>query len=138
MARRIEVKGLRELNRALNRLDEHTRAGVLDEVLQESAKPIRDEARHRGGAVWDELATGIHIYKGDRGPDFNSVVIAEHKDLFQAWWFEFGTSYRYRESGAPTGKMERRPFMRPALDTKAKEALKVFKRELKRRLRRAV
>lgn len=131
MELKFEIKGLRELDAGLAELPAAVRGKTLEAALMRAAKPILDEARSRapvrqGGAK--------RIGKGSKGrlPGFlraslrrarkrasdasATVQIGPHRRAFYGMFQEFGTS-----------RQAARPFLRPAFDAKAQEALKLLR-----------
>lgn len=101
--------------------------GVLKRALMVGAEPIRDEARAiapRSEGPGGHMADGIKIGSARTiAPGHVQVRIGLKDDLWYGIFPELGTS-----------KMAAQPFMRPALDTKRNEALRIFGEEVRRHL----
>jgi len=99
----------------------------LQDALEKAAEPIKDEAQlrapmrtgtPRGGAVKATIA----VRPVKRAPAHKPAVeIGPAEKLWYGIFPEYGTA-----------QMPAQPFLRPALDTKQEQALRIFERELKR------
>lgn len=129
---RFEVTGLKELDRAVRRLDSKTRGTALKKAMRAAGKIILDDARARVPVRSDGRE------KPGRGPGFlrkNIRVsitanrrqvrarIRHTKDAFYGRFLELGSSHQ-----------SARPFLRPALDRKGPEALARFEALLRQQI----
>lgn len=117
MAGRIDFKidGAKEMERLLLELGPRTASKVGAQALRAGAKPIVQEAKRLVPKDTRQLEKAIttKTERQESGSDTRSVLIGFRKPRSRiAHLLEFGTS-----------KMPARPFMRPALDGKAGEAL---------------
>lgn len=117
MAGRVDFKieGAAEMERLLKELGPRTASKLGAQALRAGAKPILQEAKRLVPKDTRQLEKAITT-KTERQQamsDTRSVLIGFRKPRSRiAHLLEFGTS-----------KMPARPFMRPALDGKAKDAL---------------
>jgi HK97 gp10 family phage protein len=111
------IKGAREMESLLLKLGPRLASRAGDKALRAAAQPIAKEARRRVPKRTKELARSIVIRaagKGKgRGVDERLIVIGFLKPTSRrAHLTEFGTFNQPAQ-----------PFMRPALDTRANQAL---------------
>lgn len=143
---RMRLLGLREMQRALQRLPDELQRPLVKEALMEAAKPMRDMAEELAPdaapfgqglitniIVSDDVTSAqkepperkdeAKVYVGVDGlrPDF-----APHAHLV-----EYGTGPRFHESGKYVGEAPAQPFMRPAFDATGKTVIRRFARLLK-------
>lgn len=140
----FELRGMGDLKRKLSRLPSEVAQSVARPALLKAAKPIVDEARRRAprlsgrGAAAIEAASrrqGWHEFTVAVGPSVGTKW--SRRDGFYLLFAERGTVPRQTKAGANKGRMTRRPFLRPALDTKRREAVEIARRELARGIERA-
>lgn len=142
----VKFKGGRELSAFLDSLPDKLAKGALRSAMRAGAKVILDEARAQvpvdQGALRDSLKVSTRAGK-------NGVVTATVKTrMFYARFVEFGTAAHeiapkkakslflaglFRELVDHPGARAK-PFMRPALDGKASEAVRAAGEQLKKRL----
>lgn len=118
------LDGGMEMTKRLQALPSATTAAHQRTALVEGAELIRAEAsdlapRGHGEHIADHIVIDpLTDTELDRSTDFVSeqaaVLIGPERRFFYGYFLEFGTS-----------KMSARPFMRPAVDTKARPALAV-------------
>lgn len=115
------VRGQAELRLKLHAM-QRAIEDQLQDALEKAAEPIAKEAKARAprrtGAVKATMA--VRPVK-DRDNYQASVEVGPAEKLWYGVFPEYGTS----ETPA-------QPFLRPALDTKQQQALRIFERELKR------
>lgn len=159
MATNLNTKGLAELQRFLNQLPAKLEANVIRGALRAGAKPIKDEAvsnaptgepseagkkRYKlyNGALRDSIRISGRIDR--RNGNIKARVIAGGKskktgaNVYYAHMVEYGTR---RHSTKKRGRGDQnhpgtiaRPFLRPALDSAANEAIKTAGEYIKKRL----
>lgn len=124
MVERIQIKGLRELDAALRKLNERTAARVTGNALAAGGRVIRDEARLAVPIDTGELHDAIVVRRarGRAGQVFVGFLKPTSR---RAHLTEFGTS-----------KASPRPFMRPALAAGARAAINAIGRMLGRGIER--
>lgn len=122
-----KVKGLEQLHVKLLKLEAQT-PGAMKEALMAASKPIVDYAVGGAPVASGALAGSIRAIpaKGSN-PLHPRVRIQPHPKLWYGRFQEYGTS-----------KMPAHPFLRPALDAGKKEAVSIFKAEMKRRIKAMV
>lgn len=128
----FEIKGAKEMERLLKELGPQVANKVGDQAVRAGARPIVEEAKRlvpvRTGQLRDSITTQVDRRSG--GDNERVALIGFKRPASsRAHLVEFGTSH-----SAP------RPFMRPALDSKHREALeemgKVMARGITREARK--
>lgn len=109
------IAGAAQMEKLLKELGPEVAARLGDQALRAGAKPIIDEAKRlvpvRTGQLRDSLT--VVIERRRKEDDERLAVIGFKKPVSRiAHLIEFGTS-----------KMAAKPFMRPAMDAKAGDAL---------------
>ncbi len=148
----VQVEGLKELGEALKELDLATHAKVLRGALRDSVKPIADEAKRlvvRGDSpdglhLADAIAVSAPKPTGARGAVAGIKMASKNVEIGdEELEGLFGQSLRFKLPGwrwhfveFGTRTTPPRPFLRPAFDSKAPEALKVFVEALRKRMDR--
>lgn len=119
----FEIKGAKEMERLLKELGPRVAQRVGDAALRAGAKPIVDAAKQRVAVRSGALRDSITVVSDRRRNDDARVVLIGFKKPASghAHLIEFGTAH----SAA-------KPFMRPAMDEKAQEALNEEARVLAR------
>lgn len=127
----FDMKGGAEIDKSLRSIDLKVQRKIVSKALREGAKPIVKEAKQnakkttRTGTLWKS----IKAVTGKSKRYLKSIVITTTKgkgvkhDAFYAHLVEFGTAH-----SRPS------PFMRPALDAKADEAIKTVAKEIARQV----
>ena len=153
----FEVKGLSELQKALDQLPARLEANVVRGGLRSAAKVIRDEARrlcpvgsnlpkgHEPGALRDSIRVSVSV---KRGTVRASIKAGGKNHVYYAHMVEYGTARhlikpKNRKSLFLAGLFKelvehpgarKSPFMRPALDAKTMEAIEAFAGYVRERL----
>lgn len=159
MTQEFRVKGLSELQRFLDTLSSKVEANIIRGALRAAAKPIADEARQNApvGEPSEIAKRKYKVYAGSlrdsirvsgridaRKGVVTAKVVAGGKsrktgaNVFHANFAEFGTR-PHSLSRKNKGTMHHpgtspKPFMRPAIDSKAGEAVVAAGEYIKRRL----
>jgi HK97 gp10 family phage protein len=136
-----QIKGLKELYEALQTLPVKLERNVMRSALRAGMKVIMEEAKSnvpaRTGALRDSFKISTRLRKGT----VTAKVSVGNEKAFYGRFVEFGTAAHviaaknkgqlmffaggfYRSVSHPGAKA--RPFMRPALDNKADDALRAF------------
>ena len=129
----VSVKGLAELEAALNQLPEHIAKKTLVRAMTEATEafraraselapydPEKKEGLHLVDDIRKEIRTGSHSVKGS----WVHGKVALHKDVFYGRFIEFGWT-------TPSGsKVPAAPFMRPAFDQEKYCALAIVSQRL--------
>ncbi len=98
---------------------------IIADALMEAAKPIQEEAQLRAPVRSGALKATIAVRPMETDDALHpAVAIGPGEKQWYGIFPEYGTSH-----------MAARPFLRPALDSRSDDALKVFKRELARKIR---
>ena len=153
----VEIKGLAELKTALGQLTVKLENNVLRGALRAAMKVIEKDAKQRVSVVSGELRdtirsnarpdkrTGKLVGYVKAGPVEGTTGKKDAKGWY-AGWVEFGTAAHLIKV-RPPGKAlavgvaqvqhpgsQKKPFLRPAFDTKQGEALEVFREYIRKRL----
>lgn len=128
-----QVKGLAELQKALDELPEKIAANVMRGAMRAGAKVLADEARLQAPVLSGELrATIRHAAKIENRVAIGYVRAGPRGDSKKGWYVrfvEFGTAAHMNHLGAT-----KKPFMRTALDEGAGRALAAVAGYIRKRL----
>jgi HK97 gp10 family phage protein len=146
----VKITGLAELHKALQELPAKIERNVLRGGLRAGANVIREEARNRApvksGALRDSIRVSVRAKRGE----VTATIKAGGKKAWYAHLVEYGTARHFikpknRQSLFFAGLMkevvdhpgaQRKPFMRPALDTKTQAAVEAAAAYMRARLPR--
>ena len=148
----VRIEGLAELARALRELPERVAKNGLRVSVYAGAKVIRDEARLRAPKAAQSLGLG----QPPPGTLKRSVIMKQVPELSsqtrQTFFVLVRHGKKYRKQGKKgnlsqdawywrflefgTRKMRARPFLRPALEAKRREAVQAMKERLAERIER--
>lgn len=150
----VNVTGLKELDAALGTLPEKMQRNVLRAALRAGAKEIADEAKRLAPVKSGRLRDSIRVTSRIRYGTPTATVVAggrgkgKNKGAWYAHFIEYGTAahvvkapdggflnflgIRVREVNHPGAR--KKPFMRPAADTKSGIALDRFAAFVRARL----
>lgn len=126
---KFDIRGAKEMDALLKQLGPQVAARVSDQALRAGAQLIVDEAKRLVAVRSGQLRDSIIAQKDKRpNQDQRTILIGFDKDApgspsNRAHLVEFGSS-----------KMAARPFMRPALDSQAGNALDAMGKVLARGL----
>jgi len=111
---KFNIRGAKEMERVLKKLGPQTAARVGDKSLRAGAKVIVDEAKRLAPVLYGDLRKSIAVGPGKSSDPGERVVLIGFKrpESAIAHLVEFGTAHSPAQ-----------PFMRPAMDTRAGEAL---------------
>ena len=149
-AETVSIEGLAELNRALRELPQRIANRGLRTAVYAGAKVIRDEARHRA----PKAAQSLGIKQPPAGTLKRSVIMKHIRELSgggrQTFYVLVRQGKKYRNQGKRgnlsqdawywrfvefgTRKMAARPFLRPALESRRREAVEAIKGRLAQRI----
>ena len=130
--RTFKMKGLSELQSSLNKLPDKLRENALKNASAAGARVIRNEAKRlvpiEEGDLRDNIVVArTYKQRGRRVRLRGAVVIGiRGSGRHYAHLIEFGSS-----------RQSPQPFMRPALEAKAKAALKVIGQKLAKEIAKA-
>lgn len=139
------VKGLDALQKFLDTLPAKMERNVMRGALRAGMKLVQEEAKANVGVISGELRDGLKVSTSAKGGVVMSRLRATGKHGFVARWVEFGTVAhtikanalafrgRFAKSVEHPGAKQK-PFMRPALDNKAQEAVIAAGNYIKNRL----
>lgn len=144
----VHVKGLKELAAMLQSLPSKLEANVLRSALRSGANVVKDEAVRMAPAKSGLLRAGLKVSTSNRRGTVTAKVKATGKHAFIAPWIEYGVA-AHKISGKKGGWLSfgglfaksvqhpgfaPKPFMRPALDSKAQAAVIAVGNAIKKRL----
>lgn len=148
----LHIKGGKELNAVLQKLPVSIEKNILRSALRMGAKEIAEEAQRQVPKDDLDLYESIKIsanYDRRKGQVIAKVK-AGNKRVFYAKFVEYGVAshiIKMRDgvlsfNGVAARSVHHsgysaKPFMRPALDTKADDALRAVARQIKKRLTKA-
>lgn len=142
------IKGLADLQKALDTLPAKIEANILRSALRAGAKVILEEAKSRVPVKTGLLRDGLKVRTGLKKGKATATISTGGKHGFIAKFMEFGVAtheIKAKDGGSlffgsvfaskvVHPGLRPRPFMRPALDSKASEAVVAFGNQVKRRL----
>ena len=148
MTKLVHVKGLAELQQALNQVPAKIEANILRAALRAGAKVVQEEVKAQVPVKSGTLRRGIKISTARRGGKVTAKVKATGKHAHIAPWLEYGTAaHRIVAKGKGLALfgggfakvvqhpgLPPRPFMRPALDARAAQAVLATGNAIKKRL----
>ena len=142
------VKGLAELQKFLDQLPAKLEANVMRSALRAGANIVKAQARQNVPVKTGKLRDGLKVSTSSRRGRVTAKVKATGKHAHIAPWLEYGTAAH--KITAKKGKglffgglfvkgvqhpgFRPKPFMRPALDSKAQEATIAVGEAIKKRL----
>jgi HK97 gp10 family phage protein len=122
---RVKIEGMEALQRKLGALPEAVKNPVLREAVIEAAEPVRADAAARAPRRTGELADHMLAVPMEGEADRAAVRIGPNAT---AWYGVF------QEKG--TKKHAAQPFLRPALDSKRRQAVNLVRKRLRAALER--
>lgn len=117
---RVEIEGLDVLDRRLKELDRRTTGNILRKALRAGINVLKEEARKRVPVRTGKLKKGIHVTVSLKKRGDCRAKLGMKRKVAYGVPVELGTSH----SAA-------KPFLRPAADTKGKDAVNAFADRLK-------
>lgn len=146
----IHISGLKELNQFLEQLPGKMQANVMRGTLRKGMSVVQPVARANVNSVSGLLAAGLKISTRSRGGTVTARLRATGKHAYIAPWVEFGTKAhpipkrgvigtilaiggRFFRSVEHPGARPK-PFMRPALDSQATNAVIAAAEYMRQRL----
>jgi hypothetical protein len=150
MSSQWRLKGGPELMALLDRIPERLGRNIVRGGLRAAAKVVADEAKLRVGA--NSIAKQIKLSSGVKGTVVSAKVVVreqKHTKGYAAYFLEYGVEPHWirtkRKGGLSLGPDQvrsivehpgfgQRPFLRPALDAKAVEAIDALGEYVKSRL----
>jgi HK97 gp10 family phage protein len=144
----VHVTGLKDLQALLDTLPAKLEANVMRGALRAGLKPIKQEAQARVAVASGELRDGLKISARIRYGKVTASLKARGKHGHLAHWIEFGTAAhrimpKNRKALIIGGQLlnsadhpgtTARPFMRPAMDSRADDAVAAAGEYIKKRL----
>ena len=144
----VHVKGLDDLQKLLDTLPAKLEQNVMRGALRAGMKPVRDAAKSGAAKATGALAAGLRVSVKARAGKVTASLRAAGKHGYLARWVEYGTAAHQIKAKkgsalAIGGQMVKvvdhpgakaQPFMRPALDGHAQNALMAAGEYIKKRL----
>jgi HK97 gp10 family phage protein len=143
----VQVKGLREINDFLQKLPAKLEANVLRGALRAGANVVLESAKANVPVDTGTLRDGLKVSTRSRRGVVMARVVTTGKHAYLARWIEYGTTAHRivaRGKGMYFGGMfakgvnhpggRPKPFMRPALDARARDAVVAAAEYMKKRL----
>lgn len=128
---RATINGIPNLRRRLKELGNVGRAEVVIPALADAVVPIQEAAK--ANAPQRRIAQEVNVLGAEevaRGQFQGVVGVKQRSRAFHALFVEMGTGERRHKSGKSVGSMPAQPFLRPALDDNADEAMARFGRNI--------
>lgn len=142
----IELKGLDQLERNLKELGTQIAKKLLKASMKEGAVPVKEEAERKvrrasGGPTYPTETKNKKGATLGPGHVADNVIVTSRVTSLGVIQIKIGPDKNhwygaFAEFGTPQSAAE--PAFRPALDTKAPEALKIIERVLWSKIERAV
>ena len=112
----FKLTGLKEIDKALSSLEPKLQKKVLRQAMRKAMKIVAAEAKENAPVDEGTLKASIKVKAGKKTRNAISINVQSGEgdfkgDTYYASFIEYGTS-----------KRPATPFMRPAFDSKAKEA----------------
>ena len=148
MSGEVRIKGLSELHAFLQQLPEKMEKNVLRGALRAGARVVASEVQQRAPVRTGLLRGGVKVSTGGRGGTVVAKIKVTGKHAFVAPWLEYGVG-AHQIAAKKGGWMafagvsaksvqhpgiQPRPFMRPALDSRAQAAVVAAAEYTKKRL----
>ena len=144
----VNVKGLSDLDKFLSELPAKMEKNIMRGAMRAAAVPIAEQARQNVSVVSGVMQKGIKIKTGSKAGTVTARVVVTGKHAFAARWVEFGTAAHYIKpktanslffaglfsEGIDHPGGSAKPFMRPALDSRAQAAVLASAEYIKKRL----
>ena len=144
----VNLKGAKEVQQFLQQLPVKVERNILRSALRAGAKVMADEAKQNVPVDDGDLQRSIRVSTRARKGTVYAYAKAGGKNVYWHNWVEFGTAAHlikgkngkslffngtFTKSVSHPGAKPK-PFMRPALDAKASEAINAVGRQIKARL----
>lgn len=144
----VNVKGFKELQTFLDQLPAKVEANIMRSALRAGAKVIAEEAKANVPVAAGDLRDSVRVSARLRRGVVTATVKAGNKKAWYWRFVEFGTAAHaikgknggalafgsgLRKSVMHPGARAK-PFMRPAMDGKANDALVAIGEQIKKRL----
>jgi HK97 gp10 family phage protein len=148
MSELVHVKGLAELDKFLETLPMKIQNNIMRGALRAGMKPVKADAQEHAAVASGQLRDGLKLYTRVRSRVVTVILRATGKHGYVARWVEFGTAAHLitakNRKGLAFGGLffqsvwhpgiQPHPFMRPALDARAGDAVVAAGEYIKNRL----
>lgn len=146
----VHVKGLKDLQKFLDQLAPKMEANIMRGALRAGMRQVQETAKAGAAVASGQMRDGLRVYTRIKGGKVIAGLRAKGKHGYLAHWIEFGTvAHEIRPKGAKSlfiaglfrqviqhPGVAARPFMRPALDSRAHDAVIATGEYIKIRLAR--
>jgi len=114
----IEIKGMDELQRNIDRLSKRLSYQAVGNILFEGAKTVVSVAKTKVRVLKGTLRSAIIAKLLPQGGGYAPTAIAavDRAKAPHGQLIEYGSGPRYHKSGKYVGRVKAKPFMRPAWD----------------------
>lgn len=138
----MRIMGQEELRDALRQIEESVRGRVAREALVAAAEPIAAQARQDAPRGVKNSARLIDVGVWEDRMDVTEVAVgpaasggrASRREGFYLLFSEVGTVERKTKKGKERGRMQRKPFLRPALDAHRNRAMRTLSDRIAREI----
>jgi len=114
----IEIKGMNELQRNIDRLAKRLSYKIVGNILLEGARTVVSIAKMKvkkvSGTLRDAIIAKLLPEKGGYSP--TAIATVDRRKAPHGHLVEYGSVPRYHKSGKYVGIMPKKPFLRPAWD----------------------
>lgn len=164
MASEVNISGLAELNKMLQALPANIERNVLRGGLRAGQKVFQELAAANIPPSMPALRASLKIKTSGKKGVASATLVAGNKDAYYAHWVEYGTASYYSGKGKTVGRpykilprkkaslfslgkfskgivhpgVKPQPFMRPAADAGAEQALAAMREYMKLRIEKEV
>lgn len=143
------IKGGAELQKFLSDLPVKMEKNIMRSALRAGAKPIAEEAKANVSVDQGDLRGSIRVSTGAKGGTVTASVKAGNKNAWYAHLIEFTGAVPHKIKAKGKGwlafggifaksidhpGMKAKPFLRPALDSKANAAIQAVGEQVRKRL----
>ena len=144
----VHVKGLSELDAFLSQLPAKLEKNIMRGSMRAAAVPVAAQAKQNVSVVSGLMRDGIKIKTGSKNGVVKARVVVTGKHAHAAGWVEYGTAAHHIKpksaqslffagifsTGIDHPGSSAKPFLRPALDSRATEAVVAAGEYIKKRL----
>lgn len=148
MSELVNVKGLSELQAFLDQLPAKMEANVMRSALRAGANVVLNEARAQVPVKTGAMRDGLKVGTKSRRGVVTAYVKLRGKHAYLARWIEYGTAAHFIKpkrakslffagllrDGVDHPGATAKPFLRPALDSQAQNAVVAVGEAIKKRL----
>ena len=148
MSSTAHVKGLSKLSALLSQLPGKIKNNIIPGAMAAAAQPVAEQAKQNVSVVSGVMRDGIKVISSVEDGVLTTKIKVTGKHAFAARWVEYGTAaHRIKPKAAKSlffagifaegidhPGSSAKPFMRPALDARAGDAVNAAAAHIKKRL----